>query len=242
MVGLGTMINAGAIVAGGLLGLLVGKAIQERFRKIVTVALGLSTFFMGIAGTLEKMLVAEGGSLSTRGTFMMIFSLVLGGVLGELCNIDGGMERFGVWLREKTGSAKDKGFVDAFVTSSFTVCIGAMAVIGSLNDGMHADPTILITKGILDFAIILVMTASMGKGCIFSAIPVAVFQGSVTLLATVIAPLMNDAATDNLSLVGSVLIACIGVNLLAEGKFRIKVANLLPAILFAVAAAYIPFL
>lgn len=116
-----------------------------------------------------------------------------------------------------------------------------MAVVGALMDGINGDYSILLTKGILDFVIILVMAASMGKGCIFSFIPVFLFQGSITLLAKLISPLMSPLAINNISLVGNILIMCIGINILADGKYRIKVANLLPAIVFAVIGALLPF-
>ena len=125
-----------------------------------------------------------------------------------------------------------------FVTASLTVCIGAMAIVGSIQDGIEGDYTTLATKAVLDFVIIMVMTCSLGKGCIFSALPVAALQGSITLLARLIKPLMTQAALTNLSLIGSVLIFCVGVNLVWDK--RIRVANLLPAILFAVAAAFLP--
>lgn len=242
MIGLGTLINAGCIVAGGLIGLLAGKFLTERFQKIINIAIALSIIAMSLSGILAEMLVISGEKITTRGTYVLIFALVPGAILGELINIDRQLERFGIWLRRKTGNAGDPTFVDGFVDASLTVCIGAMAVVGSVMDGIRGDYSILLTKGILDFVLILIMTASKGKGCIFSAIPVAVFQGAVTLLARLIAPLMTDAAIGDLSLVGSVLILCIGVNLIADGKFRIRVANLLPSILFAVAAAYLPFL
>ena len=140
--------------------------------------------------------------------------------------------------QKRTGNAKDQNFVNAFVTASLTVCIGAMAVIGSIQDGMYGDHSILISKALMDFIIILVMSASMGKGCAFSAVPVLLLQGGMTLLARVLQPFMTDAAMANLSCVGSVLIFCVGVNLLF-GK-RIRVANLLPALLVAVAFAVLP--
>lgn len=140
--------------------------------------------------------------------------------------------------QKRTGNAKDQNFVNAFVTASLTVCIGAMAVIGSIQDGMYGDHSILISKALMDFIIILVMSASMGKGCAFSAVPVLLLQGGMTLLARVLQPFMTDAAMASLSCVGSVLIFCVGVNLLL-GK-RIRVANLLPALLVAVAFAVLP--
>ena len=165
--------------------------------------------------------------------------LVLGAFIGELLNLEGLFERFGEWLKVKTHSTGDKGFVNGFVNASLTVCIGAMAIVGAIEDGIFGDWSILATKAILDFIIILVMTCSMGKGCIFSAIPVAILQGSVTALAQLVKPLMTDAALLNLSVVGSVLIFCVGINLMF-GK-KVKVANMLPAIIFAVGAAFLPF-
>ena len=162
----------------------------------------------------------------------------IGGFIGELLNIEDGFERFGEWLKIKSGNAKDKRFVDAFVTASLTVCIGAMAIVGSIQDGILGDYSILATKAVLDLIIIMVMSCSLGKGAVFSAIPVAVFQGSVTALAGLLRPVMTDAALANLSLIGNVLIFCVGVNLV-WGK-KVRVANLLPAIVVAVIAAFLP--
>lgn len=239
MIGLGTIINTVAIIAGGILGLFAGKLLKERFQKIITVALGLSIIAMSISDIVAKMLVVTDSGINTQGTYLVIFSLVLGAIFGELINLDYKLEIFGEWLKKKSGSAKDAYFVDGFVSASMTVCIGAMAVMGSIKDGIQGDYSILLAKSILDFIIIAIMAASKGKGCIFSAIPVALFQGSVTLLARLIAPVMNEAAMNSLSLVGSILIMCIGINLLADGKYRIKVSNLLPAIVFAVIGSYI---
>ena len=144
-------------------------------------------------------------------------------------------EKFGQWLKLKTGSSRDSRFVNAFVTASLTVCIGAMAVVGAIQDGITGDWSILATKAILDFIIIMVMTCSLGKGCIFSAIPVLIFQGLITALASLLKPIMTDLAINYLSLVGSILIFCVGLNLV-WGK-KIKVANMLPAIVLAVIAA-----
>ena len=242
MFGLGTIINTGCIVVGGIFGLLFGKLLTERFQKILNAAMALCIIAMALAGTVAKMLVITETGVETQGTYVLLFSLVLGGIAGEAIDIDRKLERFGVWLREITKSTRDTGFVDGFVTASLTVCIGAMAVVGSVMDGVNGDYSILLTKGIMDFVLVLVMAASKGKGCVFSAVPVFLLQGSITVAARIISPLLNEAAMNDLSLVGSVLILCIGVNLLADGKFRIKVANLLPGIVFAVVAAYLPFL
>lgn len=238
MPGLGTIINTLAIMAGGLLGALFGRFLHDSAQNTLTKACGVSTLFIAITGTLEQMLRVENGVIVSSGSMLMIGCLALGGLLGELLNIEQGFERFGLWLKIKTGNAKDKGFVDAFVTASLTVCIGAMAIVGSIQDGIARDSSILATKAVLDLIIIMVMSCSLGKGAVFSAIPVAVFQGSITALAGLLRPLMTDAALSNLSLVGNVLIFCVGINLVWDKK--IKVANMLPAIVFAVAAAFLP--
>ena len=199
-------------------------------------ACGLCVIFLGIAGALEKMFTVQNGSIVSGGTMMMIASFAIGSLVGEWINIEHHMNRFGEWLKVKSGNSKDKIFVDAFVTASLTVCVGAMAIVGSIQDGILGDCNTLLMKAILDFVIICVMTASMGKGCAFSAIPVALFQGSITLLARGIEPIMTEPALNNLSLVGSMLIFCVGVNLVWEKKF--KVANMLPAIVVAVIWAF----
>lgn len=239
MVGLGTIINAAAIVFGGVFGHLFGKILNERIQDSLQKASGVCVLFIGIAGAMEGMLKLSGSSLSAGRSMFIVASLALGALVGEMLNIEHGFERFGEWLKIKTGNAKDKSFVDGFVTASLTVCIGAMAVVGSIKDGISGDYSILVTKAILDLIIIMVMTCSLGKGCAFSAIPVAVFQGAITALAKLIKPLMTDGALANISLVGSILIFCVGVNLVWEKK--IKVANLLPSLVFAVAIAFLPF-
>lgn len=239
MVGLGTIINSAAIVVGGIFGLLFGKFMKERIQDTLLKACGVCVLFIGIAGAMEGMLKISGSSLSSGRSMFIVASIALGAVVGEILNIEHGFERFGEWLKVKTGNAKDKGFVNGFVTASLTVCIGAMAVIGAIRDGISGDYSILVTKAILDTIIIMVMTCSLGRGCIFSAIPVFVFQGIITALARLIKPLMTTAALANLSLVGSILIFCIGVNTVWDK--RIKVANLLPSLVFAVAIAFLPF-
>lgn len=239
MFGLGTIINTVAIILGGICGGLFGKLLKERHQESLSTVCGVCTLFIGIGGALEGMLKVSDGSIVSGRGLLIIACLALGALVGELINIEAGFERFGEWLKRKTGNAKDKRFVEGFVTASLTVCIGAMAIVGSIQDGLVGDYSILLTKAILDLIIIMVMTCSMGKGCVFSAIPVFLLQGSVTALAVLIKPLMTDAALGNLSLVGNILIFCVGVNLV-WGK-KVRVANLLPAIIFAVAAAFLPF-
>lgn len=238
MFGLGTIINVLAIIVGGLLGFAGGRFIKEQIQDTLMKVCGVGTLFVAMSGVMEKMLIVTDGKVSSTGGMLVIICLAVGGLIGELLNIEDGFERFGEWLKVKTGNSRDGGFVDAFVTASLTVCIGAMAIVGSIQDGLTGDYSILATKAVLDLIIIMVMTASMGKGCIFSAVPVAMLQGGITVLATWMKVLMTEAALANLSLVGNVLIFCVGVNLV-WGK-KIRVANLLPAIVAAVVAAFIP--
>lgn len=239
MHGLGTIINTVAIILGGIFGKLFGRWLKERHQDTLIKACGISVMFLAIAGVMEGMLSFQDGGLVSGQTLMMVLSLALGALIGEIINFEGYFERFGEWLKIKSGNAKDKGFVNAFVTASFTVSIGAMAIVGAIRDGIFGDYSILVTKSILDFVIIMVMTGSMGKGCAFSAIPVFLLEGSMTLMARFLQPIMTDAAMENLSLVGSILIFCVGLNLVF-GK-KIRVANLLPALVLAVAAAFLPF-
>ena len=237
MIGLGTIINTGAIVVGGLLGILLKNIFPERIQDTLLKANGVCVLFIGIGGALQEMLTLENGELVSGGSMMIILSCVLGSLLGAFLDIEKRIESFGSWLKKKTKSEKDTGFLDGFVTASLTVCIGAMAVVGAIQDGMQGDFSMLVAKSVLDFIIVMIMAAAMGKGCIFSAVPVALFQGTITVLARLIKPLMTEQAISNLSLIGSILIFCVGVNLV-WGK-KIKVANMLPAILFAIAFAFL---
>ncbi len=237
MIGIGTLINVGGIVAGGMGGLLFGKKMEERYQTTLLSAAGISVMILGVAGVMEEMLAISQEELVSVGSIMLILSFFAGALMGEWLNIESAMERFGEWLKIKTNSSGDTKFVDGFVTSSLTVCIGAMAVVGAIQDGISGDYSVLAVKALLDMIIILVMTVSLGKGCIFSAVPVGIFQGLVTILARLIEPVMTAQALSNLSLTGSVLIFCVGINLI-WGKI-IKVANLLPAIFFAVIFAFI---
>ena len=213
--------------------MLFGNRLNERTRETLLLANAVAVLFIGISGAIGQMFkVTNAGSLETTGTMMLIASLSIGAVVGELIDLEGKLERFGEWLKSKTGNSDDAGFVSAFVTASLTVCIGAMAIVGSIEDGAVGDHSILFAKAVLDLIIIMVMSASLGKGCVFSAIPVGLLQGIVTALAVLIRPYITEPAMNNLSLVGSVLIFCVGVNLF-WGK-KIRVANLLPGLIVAV--------
>jgi hypothetical protein len=229
MHGLGTIVNAAAIVVGGIIGMLFKSKISERFQDIIMQVLGVSTMFIGASGALKGMFVITDSGLDTQNTMLMIASLTIGALAGELVNIEDKMERLGEWLKEKARSSGDNKFVEGFVTASLTVCIGAMAVVGAIEDGISGNHATLFTKAILDFVIIMVLAAAYGKGVVFSAIPVAVLQGTITLCARLIEPILTESSIANLSFIGSVLIFCVGVNLAFGKKF--KVGNMLPAVI-----------
>ena len=235
MRGLGTLINVALLIFGGLCGLLFGKKLNERIKDTLLSVNAVAIMMLAVGGVMQNML--SDGKLSTGGTVMMIVSLTLGGLIGEIININALVDKFGEWLRIKSHSTGDDSFVSAFVSASCTVCIGAMAVIGSINDGVSGDCSVLIAKAILDAVIICVMTASQGKGCIFSAVHVAIFQGAITIIAVFVGGFMTDLALSYLSYVGNVLIFCVGLNLIR--KKQIRVANLLPSLVIAVAWGFV---
>ncbi len=234
MRGLGVIVNTAAVVAGGLIGLLLKKGLSERFQDILTKACGISTMFIGAAGTLQGLLrVGEDGSLSTQGTMLLIFSLVLGGFAGEALDIEAWLERVGERLRGAVKSRGDGHFVEGFVSASLIVCVGAMAIVGSIQDGLTGDHSMIFAKSVLDFVIVLVLASTCGVGAVFSAAAIFVYQGALTLLGMAVGNIMPAELIAQLSYVGSSLIFCIGVNL-CFGK-KIKTGNYLPALLVPVA-------
>lgn len=239
MIGTGTIINSIGIVAGGIVGHFTGKFFKEKQRDAVNKVCGLSVMFIAISGAMSGMLKMDNGKITSGKSMLVVLCVVIGTIAGEFIGIENGFEKFGEWLKNKTGNGEDAEFVNAFVTASLTVSIGAMAIVGAIQDGLTGDYSTLAVKTVLDFIIVLVMTSSMGKGCVFSAIPVFVFEGFITLLARLVSPIMTETAVSYLSLVGSVLIFCIGVNSVWGKKFR--VANMLPAMILAIIAAYLPF-
>ncbi len=234
MIGFGTIVNAGAIVAGGLLGLTVGSLISRRVQATLVSGMAVGTMFIGAGATFSKMLIsASGGSFETRGALMLVMSLAAGAVAGELVDIDGRFERFGEWLKRVSRNEKDKSFLDGFVTASLTFCIGAMAILGALEDGLRGDPSLLYLKATMDGIFTIALTASLGKGVLFSAIPILIFEGSITLASSLLRPVMTSDVLDAISLVGGVLIFCVGWNILWNEK-KIRVANLLPSLVVAI--------
>ena len=236
---MGTIYNVIGVLLGGSLGLMIGDRFSGDIQESLLKVSGVAVFILGITGSVQGLLRVSGASLTSQGSMMMIVSLVLGTIIGELLRIEQGFDHFGLWLKMVTGSDKDARFVDAFVTTSLTICVGAMAVVGSLQDGLTGDSSTLLAKAVLDSLIVLVLTVSKGKGAIFSAVPIFLFQGDMTLSARLLAPILTGTALAHLSLVGSVLILCVGINLI-WGKI-IRVANILPAIVVAVICALLNF-
>ena len=216
MIGTGTIANVLAIIVGGSLGLLAKGGLKEHYQEGILKALGLATLFIGASGALAGMLAAENGVLSSAGTgktLAMILALALGALAGEFIDLDRRMEQLGAWLKAKADRGGDSQFIQGFVTASLTVCIGAMAIVGSIQDGLTGDAATLYTKSILDFMIVMIFASIYGKGAIFSALPVGVLQGAVTLCAGLVAPVFSDGVIANLSFLGNMLIFCVGVNL-----------------------------
>lgn len=232
MIGLGTIINTAAVIAGGLLGLLLKKGVAEKFQKILMQALGLATIFIGASGVLKYMLVIENGSLTTRGTMLLIFSLVIGCLLGQWLDIESKMETLGIKLKAAVRIKNDNRFVEGFVTTSLIICVGAMAIVGAMQDGLSGDSSMLIAKSMLDFALVVILASAYGVGVVFSAIPIFLYQGAITLIAALFGAVISDGLIETLSFVGSALIFCVGVNLVREKTFR--VANMLPALLIPI--------
>lgn len=232
MRGLGTIINTLAVVLGGVLGMRFKSGIPEKIQNTLMQACGISTIFIGAAGTMAKMLVVSDTGIATQGTMLLVLSMVLGGALGELIDLEQKMEQVGERLKRAVKAQGDNSFVDGFVNVSLIICVGAMAIVGSIQDGISGDYTMLATKGILDLIIVMVFASSYGVGAVFSALAIFVYQGAITLAAMLFGSFASDRIIADLSFVGSALIFCVGVNIAFGKKFR--VGNLLPALVAAV--------
>lgn len=232
MTGLGTLINTAAVIAGGLVGLCLKNGLKKRIQDILMQACGIATVFIGASGALSKMLVIKDGQLETTGTMLLIFSLVIGGIAGEWLDIEQKMDILGEKIKKAVKAQNDNLFVEGFVNVSLIICVGAMAIVGSIQDGISGDYSMLMAKAVLDLVIVLIFASTYGIGAVFSAVPIFIYQGSITLLAAFFGSFVSDVIVSDLSYVGSVLIFCVGINI-AFGK-RIRVGNLLPALIVPV--------
>ncbi len=216
----GTLVNVVAVLFGSAIGLAVGNRLPERLQRIITTGLGLSTLLIGMQMALK-----------VQNMLVLIASLVIGGVVGELLGIEAGLERAGEWLKSRARSSSGT-FVTGFVTASLVFCVGPMTIVGSIQEGMSGNPEIIYTKSMLDGAASVAFASSLGIGVIFAAVTVLVLQGALTLLGAQLAFLLRAEILNELTATGGLLILAIGLMLL-EVK-RIRVANLLPALVVVV--------
>ena len=225
---LGVFVNVATVLLGSLIGLVFKKGISKKYTDAVMTGIGLCTILIGIQGMLkgENVLVA-------------IISMVLGAIAGTAVDIDKRLNGAGDFLSKKLkkGSGDKVSLAEGFVTASLLFCVGAMTIVGSLNSGLKGDHSMIFTKSLLDFFSSMMLSASLGIGVPFAAIFVFVFQGSIVLLAGVLEPLLSAAAVAEITCVGSLMILALGLNLTGISKF--KVANYLPALIFAPLVCYL---
>lgn len=220
---LGTVVNVAAIAIGTLIGLALKQRLPERITSIVMQGLGLVTALIGV-----KMIIV------TENVFVVLVSIVVGGVFGELLYIEARLDAFGAKVEAKF--SREKGtFAKAFVTSSLLYCVGPMAILGALQDGLRGDYSILLTKSGLDGVASVAFASTLGVGVLFSAIPLALYQGGITVGASMLEPFLSSSIVNAMTATGGLLILGIALNILQVTKIR--VGNLLPAILIAAALA-----
>ena len=225
---LGTIVNAAAILVGGALGLLLRKGIPERVSSGIMQGLGLVVIYVGISGMLKG-----------QNALIATISIVIGGAIGMILDFDGRFNRLVGSLEQKLASKTEDGsrFSEAFITTTLLYCVGAMAVVGSLNSGLTGNHAVLFTKSILDGVSAIVFASTLGPGVLLSAIPLFLYQGAITLLAQFIAPVLSNAAVAEMTCVGSLLILAIGLNLLKVTKIKVLdfiLAIFLPIVLVLV--------
>ncbi len=218
MILLSSLVNAGAIVVGGLVGMFAGKLLPERLRGSVMAALSLMT--IGIAAP---------GLLKSANALIPIISMVVGTIIGELLNIDAAVNKLGDALQKKCNGSP---ITEGFVTGSLVFAVGALAVMGALESGLQHQHSILISKAVIDGVGALVFASTMGLGVALSGVTVLVAEGSMALLASLVAPFLGEAVVNEITFVGSLLIVGISLNLLGVTKLRIL--NMVPAILLPI--------
>jgi uncharacterized membrane protein YqgA involved in biofilm formation len=209
---LGTIVNVAAILAGGTIGLLLKKGIPERISSGIMQGLGLVCLYVGISGSLE----GENALIAT-------ISIVVGGAIGMFLDFDGRFERFVCRIETKLHKADNCGstFAEGFISTTLLYCVGAMAIVGSLNSGLSGNHEVLFTKSVLDGVSAIVFASTLGAGVLLSAVAVFIYQGAITLLAQFLAPVLSTSAVAEMTCVGSLLIIGIALNLLKITKIKI---------------------
>jgi len=228
----GTIVNAVSIILGGLAGLLFHKGIRESLKEAVLKAEGIAVLIIGLNGVIANMFTAaEDGSLSDSGGMLLLLSLVLGTLCGELLRIDDRMNALGVLVEHRV---KAEGFAGGFVNASIIFCVGSMAIIGALNDGLTGDSSVLYVKSVLDGITALILASTMGVGVLGAAVPVLIYQGAISLFASSLSGFFDSfpELLPQISMVGYTIVLCIGINFLFGPK--IKTANLIPSIFIPV--------
>lgn len=227
MPGLGTLVNSGVIILGSLIGLLLKRGLPEKWQETMINSIALCVFIIGIQMAMK-----------TDNIIIVIISLVIGSIIGEIIDIEEGMNGLGAWLGSKL--SKESGSIagqiaEGFVNSSILFCTGAMAIVGSIQDGLSGDCSTLFAKATLDGIIALILTANVGVGVMLSAITVGVYQGSITLMAGFVEPYITEVILQEITASGGVMIMAIGTNMLHITKIRI--GNMLPGMLVAAVLA-----
>lgn len=216
---LGAIVNAAAVVAGAVVGIVLKKGLSEKMADTLMKGLGLCTLFIGISGSLKG-----------ENTLILILSMIIGTLIGEGIDLQLRLQKLGDGIQEKfsKGKAGESTLAEGFVTASLLFCVGAMAIVGSLQSGLVGDHSILYNKSILDFVAAIIYASTLGIGVALSAVAVLVYQGAITLLAGVLSPLLTDSVVNEVTCVGSVIIIGLALNML--GITRLKVMNYVPAI------------
>ena len=215
------------------MGLILKNYLSKRIVETVMQGVGLAVVVIGLSGVFGATFTVTDGKLSSGHILLMIASLAIGALIGELLKIESGLDALGKLLESRIVKPGDTStFAQGFVTATLIFCVGSMAIVGSLEDGINGDSTILFAKSILDGITAMILASTLGIGVVFSAAVVGLYQGAITLLAVLVAPYLNDMVIVQMSLIGSVLVMGIGLNMLKIAK--IKVGNLLPAIFIPV--------
>ncbi len=216
---LGTIVNAGAVIAGSLIGICLKKGLPRQLSDAVMTGVGLCVIYLGIDGCLEG-----------NNPLIAVISIALGAILGTLLDLDGRLNSLGEHIENRFNKKPGEkiSFAGGFISSSLLFCVGAMAIVGALQSGLTGDNQTLYTKSLLDFISSIVFASSMGIGVLFSSVILFIYQGTITLLSEIIAPFLNDAAIAEMTCAGSILLIGLGLNLL--GITKIKIMNYIPAI------------
>lgn len=217
---LGTIVNAIAVILGAVLGVLIRKGIKEEYKNTIMDGIGLAVVIIGITS-----------GITSENIILVISSIVIGGLIGEKIGIENKLENLGDYIEGKIGG-NSTGFSKGFVTASLVYCIGAMAIVGSLEAGIQGNYETLFAKSILDGISAIIFASTLGIGVAFSSLSVFLYQGSITLLANLVKDLLTTAVITEMSAVGGILIMAIGINIL--GIKKIRIGNMLPAIFIPV--------